>query len=140
MKTLIYTMLLAVLGIATHANAVVIASSTAATTAAIANNHNKQKDTDKHRKQQEAVVTQIAQTGGLTVDADSGHVIIRCQRKEGGFCVIPGGKESGKWYKHNEDLIMTPKEFAERQGYSKLYRITLLPLYDKDWLALDVSK
>ncbi|ODS43303.1 hypothetical protein BGK37_11680 [Pasteurella multocida] len=98
---------------------------------------------NKERKNadlQAKVVTNIVQSG-LTVDADSGHVIIRCLWVKGGLCKIPEGKKEGDgFFTRKTDLILTPQEFAEREGYKKVHRITLLPLYREDWLALDVSK
>ncbi|BFU64713.1 hypothetical protein [Rodentibacter abscessus] len=128
--------------VAISANAVVapIAATTAATTAAISANNNarQQAEKRKHAEQQAQVVNQIAQQGGLTVEAGSGHVIIRCEWGKGGLCqkrMLNDG-----WFPRYKDVSVTPEEFAKANGYNKVHRITLLPLYDKTWLALDVSK
>lgn len=124
------------------ANAVVvpIVAATAATNAAIAagNNARQQEQRRQHAEQQAQVVNQIAQQGGLTVEAGSGHVIIRCEWAKGGLC--QNRVRNDGWLPGYKDVLISPEEFAKEQGYSKVYRITLLPLYDKTWLALDVSK
>ncbi len=110
--------------------------------AAAVAHQNATSEANKERKNadlQAKVVTNIVQSG-LTVDADSGHVIIRCLWQKGGLCKIRGGKEGEGFISRRTDLILTPQEFAEREGYKKVHRITLLPLYHDDWLALDVSK
>ncbi|WP_241951928.1 hypothetical protein [Pasteurella multocida] len=106
----------------------------AATTGTRSNQEN-----DRDKADSQAQIIAITQ-GGLTVDADSGHVIIRCLWQKGGLCKIRGGKEGEGFISRRTDLILTPQEFAEREGYKKVHRITLLPLYREDWLALDVSK
>ncbi|MGC6392571.1 hypothetical protein ACMXZF_01080 [Pasteurella multocida] len=101
--------------------------------------HGNQKN-ESEKADSQAQVIAVTQ-GGLTVDADSGHVIIRCLWVKGMLCKIPEGKKEGDgFFTRKTDLILTPQEFAEREGYKKVHRITLLPLYREDWLALDVSK
>ncbi|MGY4848701.1 hypothetical protein [Pasteurella multocida] len=101
--------------------------------------HSNQKN-ESEKADSQAQVIAVTQ-GGLTVDANSGHVIIRCLWVKGGLCKIPEGKKEGDgFFTRKTDLILTPQEFAEREGYKKVHRITLLLLYREDWLALDVSK
>lgn len=129
--------------VAISANAVVvpIAATTAATTAAISasNNARQQAEKRKHAEQQTQVVNQIAQQGGLTVEAGSGHVIIRCEWVKGGLCQKRIINDDG-WFRRYKNVSVSPEEFAKAHGYNKVHRITLLPLYDNTWLALDVSK
>ncbi|OOF50270.1 hypothetical protein BKK54_06380 [Rodentibacter genomosp. 1] len=139
-KHYLTAILCAAVAISANTAVVPIAATTAATTAGIAANNNarKQAETRKHTEQQAQVVTQIAQQGGLTVEAGSGHVIIRCVWVKGGLCqkrVLNDG-----WFPRYKDVSVSPEEFAKAQGYNKVHRITLLPFYDNTWLALDVSK
>lgn len=123
-----------------NAVAVSVAATTAATTAAIAasNNARSQAEKRKHAEQQDQVVNQIVQQGGLTVEAGSGHVIIRCEWAKGGLCKKTVRNDS--WFPLYKEVLVSPEEFAKVEGYNKVHHITLLPLYDKTWLALDVSK
>ncbi|HEH9717430.1 hypothetical protein NM952_11050 [Pasteurella multocida subsp. multocida] len=130
--TLIMIALLPVQVMSAASMAPIIAA--AATTGTRSNQEN-----DRDKADSQAQIIAITQ-GGLTVDADSGHVIIRCLWQKGGLCKIRGGKEGEGFISRRTDLILTPQEFAEREGYKKVHRITLLPLYREDWLALDVSK
>lgn len=143
MKKIIVALAIATLAITQSAQAVVVAPVVVATTASIAaaSSSNQHKKAERrHAREQAETVLQVAQMGGLTVDANSGHVIIRCRWKEGGNCIIPGGEKAEGFFSANKDLVITPQQFAERHGYKKVHRITLLPLYEHDWLALDVSK
>ncbi|THA10497.1 hypothetical protein [Rodentibacter pneumotropicus] len=143
-KRYLNAMLCAAIAISASAvNAVVVpvAATTAATTAAISasNNARQQAEKRKHAEQQAQVVNQIAQQGGLTVEAGSGHVIIRCKWVKGGLCQKRELINDG-WFPSYKDISVSPEEFAKANGYNKVHRITLLPLYDNTWLALDVSK
>ncbi|NBH76189.1 hypothetical protein [Rodentibacter pneumotropicus] len=141
-KHYLTAILCAAVVISANAAVVPIAATTAATTAGIAaanNNAQKQAETRKHAEQQAQVVTQIAQQGGLTVEAGSGHVIIRCEWVKGGLCQKRILSDEG-WFGRYKYVSVTPEEFAKKEGYNKVHRITLLPLYDNTWLALDVSK